>query len=256
MMAQRVKPENVNSSFFDGYYKDVWRHIFPEKTTQAEADFIIEECRLTEKSSVLDILCGYGRHSLMLARKGIRVTAIDNLPEYINEIKETAGKENLEVDAVCADIFEAGLQGTFDAVICMGNSLQFFNEEETAELLRNISAWLKPGGKFIINTWSIAEIAIKNFRDKSWNRVDDLLFLTECRFLLRPARIETDCIMIKDSGEREEKKGIDYIYSISELEKIFQRTGFTIQEIYSIPGKKIFTLGDPRAYIVLSKNGE
>ena len=52
-MSQNIKPENVNNSFFDGYYKDIWRQFFPEKTTRAEVDFIVEQANLNPGSDVL-----------------------------------------------------------------------------------------------------------------------------------------------------------------------------------------------------------
>ena len=61
-------------------------------------------------------------------------------------------------------------------------------------------------------------------------------------------------IIITDAGEREEKIGIDFIYSISEIEVMLKKTGFQLKEIYSIPGKKPFTIGEPRAYIVAERN--
>ena len=252
-MSQNTRTENVNNSFFDGYYKEIWRHIFPEKTTLAEVDFIINEAKLKAGSAVLDVMCGYGRHSLELARKGIKVTAVDNLADYINEIKGKASAEKLEIESLCEDALDVQLDKLYDAVICMGNSLQFFNEEDTLRLLSNISAHLSPGGKFFINTWSIAEIAMKNFKDKSWIRIGELLFLTDCKLLFHPTRIETNSIIITDSGERENKTGIDFIYSISEMETMLNKTGLHLNEIYSIPGKKPFTVGEPRAYIVAEK---
>ncbi len=244
---------NVNNSYFNGYYKEIWRQIFPEKTTVAEAEYIIDECGLVPGANVLDIMCGYGRHALELGQKKIKVIAVDNLPEYSNEINEKAAKENLDVKSICADILELQLENQFDAVICMGNSLQFFNEADTLKLLSAISSHLKPGGKFIINSWSLAEIVMKQFKEKSWNRFNDLLFLYESKFLLRPARVETTSIIITDSGEREEKQAVDYIFSIAELESMLNKTGFQLKEVFSIPGKKIFSPGDPRAYIVAVK---
>ena len=252
-MPTNIKLENINNSFFDGHYKDIWRHIFPEKTTQAEVDFIVEAANLKQGEHILDIMCGYGRHSLELAKKGINVTAVDNLTDYINEIKEKAKARNLPIESTCADILEMQIDQEFDAVICMGNSLQFFNEEDLTRILSNISAHLKSGGIFFINTWSLAEIAVKNFTDKSWSRIGELLFLTESKFLFHPTRIETVSMIITDKGDREEKKGIDFIYSISELETLLNKTGFKLKEIYSIPGKKQFTVGEPRAYIVAEK---
>ena len=253
-MPTNIQSENVNNTFFDGHYKDIWRQIFPEKTTLAEVDFIIEEAKLNPEQHVLDLMCGYGRHALELANRGINVTAIDNLPDYINEIKEKAAARNLPVESICMDILEMQVDREFDAVICMGNSLQFFNEEDSVSILSNISAHLKPGGKFFINTWSLAEIAVKNFKDTSWSRIGGLLFLTESKFLFHPTRIETLSMIITEKGDREEKKGIDFIYSISELESMLNKTGFQLKEIYSIPGKKQFTVGEPRAYIVAEKS--
>jgi SAM-dependent methyltransferase len=244
---------NINNDYFKGYYKEIWRQIFPEKVTIAETDYIIEECVLKEGSEVLDIMCGYGRHALELGKKGIKVIAVDNLPEYCNEINEKALAENLDVKSICTDILELQLENRFDAVVCMGNSLQFFNEEDTIKLLSAISDHMDSGGKLIINSWSLAEIVMKQFKEKSWNRFNDLLLLVESKFLLRPARVETTSIIITDSGEKEEKQAIDYIFSISEMENILKKSGFQLKEVYSIPGKKIFSPGDPRAYIVAVK---
>ena len=54
---------------------------------------MLQYFNLQPGSKVLDLMCGYGRHAIALAKKGIEVTAIDNLEEYINEIKDTAEKE-------------------------------------------------------------------------------------------------------------------------------------------------------------------
>jgi 2-polyprenyl-3-methyl-5-hydroxy-6-metoxy-1,4-benzoquinol methylase len=252
-MPQDIRFENVNNSFFKGHYKNIWRQIFPQKTTLAEVDWIVQEGKLKPGDHVLDIMCGFGRHSLELARREIKVTSVDNLPDYITEIKDKAGSEKLPIKVFCEDVLEMQIDEQYDVVICMGNSLQFFNEEDTMKLLSNISEHLKKGGNFFINTWSIAEIAIKNFKDKYWSRIGDLLFLTECKLLFHPTRIETDSTIITGIGEREEKMGIDFIYSISELESMLNKTGFQLKEIYSIPGKKQFTVGEPRAYIVAEK---
>ena len=177
MTQENIKSENINNSFFDGHYKEIWRQIFPEKTTLAEIDFIINDGKLDRGDTVLDIMCGYGRHSLELARRGINVTAVDNLCDYINEIKAKTAAENLPIICLCEDVLEMQLDHQYDAIICMGNSLQFFNEPDTLRILANLSEHLKPGGKFYINTWSLAEIAMKNFKDKNWSRIsDDLLF--------------------------------------------------------------------------------
>src|SRR6187200_2720229 len=96
--------QNINSDFFRGIYREVWRNEIPNGLTEAEVDFIVEVANLKKQDAVLDIMCGYGRHALELAKRGYKVTALDNSKEYIDEIEILADKENLSVDAKLEDV--------------------------------------------------------------------------------------------------------------------------------------------------------
>lgn len=244
--------ENVNNSYFDGYYKDIWRSIIPYELTVKETEFIIEYFNLTPGKKVLDLMCGYGRHAIALARKGIEVTAVDNLPEYINEIREAAAQDQLPIHAINSDAIHFNTEERFDLVICMGNSFNFFNPEEAEKLLSMINSFLNEKGQLLIHTWSIAEIAISQFKEKSWAEINGLKYLTSSKYLFSPTRIETETIIIGPEGT-ETKTAIDFIFSVSELTLLLKEKGFIPTDIFSIPGKKIFKLGDPRAYITVRK---
>jgi len=245
--------ENVNNTYFNGYYKEIWRSYIPAELTVKETDFMMRHFNLKPESKVLDIMCGYGRHAIVLAEKGINVTAVDNLREYIDELTETARNKNLPIQALEADVIGYQAGKPFDLAICMGNSICFFNREDTLKLLKMVSSHLVRGGHLLINTWMLAEIAFNGFREKAWENVGDLKFITESKYLLRPSRIETDHLIIATDGTTETKKAVDYVYSIAEVEMMLSETGLKITEIYSIPGRKKFTLGEPRAYIVAQK---
>jgi 2-polyprenyl-3-methyl-5-hydroxy-6-metoxy-1,4-benzoquinol methylase len=244
---------NINDTFFDGQYKEIWKTIIPAELTVKEIDFMIPYFNLQPGNKVLDLMCGYGRHAIALAKKGLHVTAVDNLGDYIDEIKNVADQENLTLKIEKANVLTYEPGETFDLVICMGNSLNFFDAADTGKLLKNISSYLNPGGHLLINSWSIAEIAIKNFKERSWSTVGDVKFLNDSKFLFHPTRIETESIMISSDGNTETKIGIDYIFSINELETMINSAGLQLKEIYSIPGRKKFTIGEPRAYIVAEK---
>ena len=245
--------QNINSDFFKGIYREVWRNEIPKGLTEAEVDFIAEVANLKKQDAVLDIMCGYGRHALELGKRGYKVTALDNSKEYIDEIEMLADKENLSVDAKLEDVSQAKFSGKYDAVICMGNSFAFFNAETATKILKEIAGCLLSGGAFIINSWTIAEIAIKNFQERTWHYVDDYKFFTESKFLFHPTRIESDYTILASSGEMETLKGIDYIFSFAELELMFNKAGFRMSEVYSTPRKRKYNFGDGRAYIVAMK---
>lgn len=248
------RPENINSTFFAGSYKEVWRKIIPAGLTEAEVTFIEDVANITKGSHVLDVMCGYGRHALELARRGCNVTAIDNLEEYVREIAETATEHNLPVQAVLSDALKAELTATYDAAICMGNSFSFFNTQDATTLLNKLAGHLKDGAKLIINSWMIGEIAIRHFKDKDWYYVGQYKCVLDNKYLLHPTRIETEQFIYNEAGEVECNKGVDYILTIAELETLLQAAGFTLRAVYSTPRKKPFQLGDTRAYMVAEKH--
>ncbi|MEI6947842.1 class I SAM-dependent methyltransferase [Paraflavisolibacter sp. H34] len=250
---QQPPTPNANSRLFQSFYKDVWRKLIPDGLTEAETDFIEEVGRLKAGSRVLDLMCGYGRHTLALAKRGYAVTAVDNLPDYIEEIGETARREALSVEPVLADVVEAAFQGPYDAALCMGNSFASFDAENTAALLHKLAACLQPGGVFIINTWMLAEIAIKHFEEKTWLYVDEFKYLLDNRYRLQPSRIETDHILIAPDGQTQVLKGVDYIFSFAELQQLLEQAGLSIRAVYSTPRKRPYVFGDKRAYIVAGK---
>lgn len=244
---------NINDTYFDGQYKEIWKTIIPDELTVKEVDFMLPYFNLQPGSNVLDLMCGYGRHAIALAKKGMNVTAVDNLVDYTNEISETAEKEQLPLRVINADVISYKIDDNFDLVLCMGNSLNFFDAADTIKLLGNISAHLKPGGHLLINSWSLTEIAFKNFKEKGWSHIDGLKFLTDSKILFHPTRIETESTIIAADGSTETKMGIDYIFSINEMEAMLKEAGLTLKEVYSIPGRKKFTSGEPRAYLVAEK---
>jgi cyclopropane fatty-acyl-phospholipid synthase-like methyltransferase len=252
-MSNQLTP-NINSEFFKGLYKEVWRKEIPNGLTEAEVDFIEEIGQLQTGNYVLDLMCGYGRHALELARRGYNVTAIDNAKEYISEIVEVTQKEKLAINAILGDVSQISLTERYDMVLNMGNSFAFFNAETVYNLLQKIYSILNPNGIFIINTWMIGEIASKHFQERSWHYIDEYKFIAESQYLFNPTRIESIYTILAPSGEMETLQGIDYIFSFSELNTMLSNAGFSMTDVYSTPRKRKYKFGDNRAYIVAIRN--
>ena len=244
---------NINDTFFQGGYKEVWRKLIPAGLSEAECSFIEEEAALQKNDPVLDLMCGYGRHALELGRRGYTVTAIDNLQEYIAEITTKAASENLPVTAFTAGALEAQLTGPYKAILCMGNSFAFFAKEEALSLLKKVAAHLQPNGIFLINTWMIAEIAIRHFREHEWYKIDEYKYLLEYKYRFQPSRIESEHTIVSPDGKVEVIQGVDYIFTLDELENLFREAGLRLKEAYSTPKKRKFRMGDNKAYLVIEK---
>ncbi|RYY93868.1 MAG: methyltransferase domain-containing protein [Chitinophagaceae bacterium] len=247
--------ENINDRFFEGAYREVWRRTIPAGLTEAECDFIQQSAALQPGGTVLDLLCGYGRHSLELARRGQRVTAVDNSAPYIEEIKTAATAGNLPVEAVCAPALDyAAAPAAFDAVLCMGNSFAFFDPADTVRFCRSIAGALRPGGRFVFNSWTIAEVALRHYNERVWSQLEGYKYLVASRWLHSPSRIESEHTMIDAENGVQTLRGVDYIYSLNELETFFGAAGMKLEGVWSTPRRRPFRPGDAVAYVVASRN--
>jgi SAM-dependent methyltransferase len=90
----------------------------------------------------LDLAGGLGRHALWLARLGWRVTVVDVSEVAIQELKQTAAADNIELDLIAIDAAEYRFEPSrFDLVVL------FYHLDRT--LFPNITSALKPGGLLV-----------------------------------------------------------------------------------------------------------
>ncbi len=105
-------------SFFDGHAPDYLDNVFT-KNTDFEVKFIIDELGLTPGTWVLDIGCGTGRHTIPLARYGIKMTGLDLSEGMLAQARAYADKENIKVELIQADATNFQLPQQFDHAICL-----------------------------------------------------------------------------------------------------------------------------------------
>lgn len=97
-------------------------------------------------NTVLDIGCGTGEFSRLLAQRFDRVVAIDLSPNTIKVARERSQNYN-NIDFQVADISQWQFPSEyFDAIV----SIATFHHFSVENLLPNLQAALKPGGKLII----------------------------------------------------------------------------------------------------------
>lgn len=96
--------------------------------------------------SVLDIGCGTGDFSRLLAERSNRLVAIDLSPKMI-EVAKQRSRERTNIDFQVADILKWKFPvEEFDAIVSMAT----FHHLPLENLLPSLKAALKPGGKLLI----------------------------------------------------------------------------------------------------------
>ncbi len=121
------------------------------------ADYIEQIFRINKKSPelVLDLGCGTGSITNILAKRGYDMIGVDLSPDMLNVAREKAAKHQLDVLYLCQDIRQFELYGTVDAIICTLDVLNYITEpKELDKVFALVKNYLNPDGIFIfdINT--------------------------------------------------------------------------------------------------------
>ncbi len=99
--------------------------------------------------TALDAGCGTGFHSILLARLGVRVTAVDISPRMLQELARHTSGLGLDIRTVQAQFSElpARVAGPYDALFSMGNTLaHLLTREDLRGALDAFARLLAPGG--------------------------------------------------------------------------------------------------------------
>jgi glycine/sarcosine N-methyltransferase len=110
------------------------------------------ECGDRRPIRVLDCACGIGTQSLGLAMKGFDVEGCDTSSGAIQRARSEALKRRLSVPFSVANMLRLTAVGrsSFDAVICVDNSLPHLeSDEQLLQAAQQAHAKLRAGGSFI-----------------------------------------------------------------------------------------------------------
>jgi SAM-dependent methyltransferase len=175
-------------------------------------------------AAVLDLGCGPGRFALDFARRGFRVTGVDRTASYLQEARDRAAGEGLEVEFVEGDMRTFGASDAFDLVLNITTFGYFEDHEENLRVLRNSYDVLKSGGATVIEAKGKEHLA-RTFQKRDWEERDGVYLLIERRVRKNWSWLATRWILIDGSSHEEFEMG-HWLYSAVELEMMLHEAGF------------------------------
>lgn len=119
----------------------------PDYEFSFELDEELIQYLLKHKKSgkVLEMGCGEGGTSIELAKKGFDVTCIDISKTAIESMKKEAMKENIKINAICADLEDYEITKNYDIIIANG-FFHFLPEKNTLKLISDCQKHTNKGG--------------------------------------------------------------------------------------------------------------
>ncbi len=228
---------NRSDWYKNGWTLDIKKQSWTENTV-SEVDFLEKVLELKGTEKVLDLACGYGRHSLELARRGYRVVGVDITPAYVDDANKNAVKEHLQAEFFCDDLRNVHYENEFDVVLNMADGAIGYLETdaENLKIFDVISKALKPGGKSFIDVQS-GDYAHAHFPQQLWEAGTHGLTLSA--FDWNPdTRISLYGQLDFAYGVPLAKPEILYgnptrLYTKHELEQIFRERGLEVYAAYA-----------------------
>lgn len=101
--------------------------------------------RLPHGARVLDAGCGDGRHSLMFARLGFRVTAVDISPSAINKLNRISSQHSIKLTTILKDITSYRPDHEYDLILAHG-LLHLLPTSERHRLIDRFKSSTRSGG--------------------------------------------------------------------------------------------------------------
>jgi len=151
-----TKQKNNNEIFdkFAIYYDQIYH----DKSYAKEVNFIVKTLKKYGKKNIqniLDLGCGTGSHSVLLAKKGFSITGIDRSKQALDIARAKFNANNQKGKFLRKDFKNFQLNSKADACISLFCSMCYLeNLDDFQKALKSIRHSLKKGGLFIFDIWN------------------------------------------------------------------------------------------------------
>ena len=168
---------NGRNKWYSSWFDSKYYHILYSSRDYQEAERFIfrlfEYLNVRKGEKVMDLACGKGRHSKVMAKLGANVFGLDLSKESIDFAKNYEQK-NLKFDV--HDMREIYKEDSFDKVLNLFTSIGYFdNTDDNKLVIEAVYENLNKGGIFVIDFFNTKKV-IENFVPSEEKVVEDIKF--------------------------------------------------------------------------------
>ena len=236
----------------DDFWQTLYPFLFSDDTFakgESEAEQVLDLVEFSG-TSVLDLCCGPGRHSVPLAKRGLQVTGVDLSSFLLDLARSHARREGVEIEWIRDDMRHFYRETAYDLIMNLYTSFGYFEkEDEDILVLKNVHRSLTPGGTCVLELVSKEWIA-GNISEAIVHDLSDGAILVERPKVVDDwTRITNQWIYIRDERAKIFKFS-HTIYSGEELRDRMQKAGFSSVDLFGSLGGDEFGPEAQRLVIV------
>ena len=184
---------------------------------------------LPQVETACDIACGTGTTALALARKGIKMYAVDLSPLMCRLVREKAGRAYLPVRVFGADMRHFRLPESVDLVTCEYDALNHVPRRADLRLVaKAVLRALRPGGHFFFDVNNSLGFE-RYWSGTSWIEKPGVVVVMRTGHNRQADRAWSDIEwFIRDGScwRRRHERVEEVCWDPGEIRRVFQETGF------------------------------
>ena len=206
--------------------------------------------------TAVDLACGTGSVSMLLAKRGLQVTGVDLSEEMLTVAAQKAQNMDHAPLFVCQDLTELRLPKAVDLAVCALDSLDYITDpEDCAQAIRKIYKAMNPGGIFIFDVNTPEKLRAMDgqvFLDED----DDVYCVWRGEFDQETNICSYGMDLFQRRGEvweRSFEEHREYAYSQAQLTGYLKAAGFIHIEVYADRRFEAPREGEQRIYFKARK---
>lgn len=186
--------------------------------------------------TAIDLACGTGSVTAILARKGYQVTGVDLSEEMLTQAQQKVADLEAQPTFLCCPLEQLWLPRGVDLAVCALDSLDYITDPaDCKEAIRRVYKALNPGGIFIFDVNTPEKLRAMDgqvFLDED----DDVYCVWRGEFDEETNICSYGMDLFQRQGEvwhRSFEEHREYAYSESQLRTYLSDAGFTHVEVYA-----------------------
>ena len=145
-------------SAFARYYDDLTANIDYKKRGEYFHS-IIQRFKTTKENILLDLACGTGSISEVMAGLGYDVIGVDNSDEMLGIALDKKFDSGLDIQYLCQDMRKLDMFGTVDITVCALDSINHLASiDDVRKVFENVAFFSEQDGLFIFDVRSLPTI--------------------------------------------------------------------------------------------------
>lgn len=217
---------------FDDRYLAFYEGLLPVRPADADAEFVDRALALRPSSRILDLGCGFGRHSVPLAGRGYKVTGVDLSQVMLDHASRLARERGVEVELLRRDMRDLAGLGSFDACACLYTVIGYFDDDENERVIRGVRDVLVPGGRFLLDLTNPIPM-MRQWPGTTWREMPSGVTRESSTYDPMTGRLSARKTIFRTDGRQEEIPGsVVRMYAPHETARMLRASGFEIEQVY------------------------